>query len=171
MKYNYFYLDTNVLINAFFYEHQKYQKQGISRTFNDPAACANILNVLTKNRQKFNKKLLPVLFVADVSVVRFISLLQNIGVNKGIVIEKVKSFLQEYQIVCCTTTILKKVVETAKYKGNDIEDLCQAQIAIENDCFHLVTMNDRDFVSESELNVINPRKFKESLFLKKYNTR
>ncbi len=121
------YIDTNVLINDFYYRH-KHVDTGLS---------AN--RALTYLRSLYNTKLL----VASFSVVQILSTLSRNRVEKQLIADEIRYVLRQYVVVDVTSADLSAAISA--YNTGDLEDHFQFSVCKKLKCSHLLTDNVRDF--------------------------
>jgi len=152
LKENRVFLDTNVLINDFFFRNPKY----IKINSKDYLPCYETIKFLKKNKNKYK------IFVSSHSIARFISLLNDKKVPKSISISEIKILLNSYEIVNLTKTLIEKVVTEFEHKElvKDLEDAFQYQVSSSNGCLYLFTINTKDFKNFLNVKVLHPKNYR-----------
>jgi predicted nucleic acid-binding protein len=139
------FIDTNVLINDFFYRIKDKQ---LSKP-------AHLAIVYLKSKPKVS------LFIASFSVIQLISTLDKAKVSKTEIANEVKRILSRYKLIDLTAKDIEKAL-SIEYK--DTEDAIQYTLCRKARCLYIVTDNVKDFNVFNLVSTIKPKSIRD-LFL------
>ena len=139
------FIDTNVLINDFFY---RVKRKEISKP-------AHLAIVYLKSKPKVN------LFIASFSVIQLISTLDKAKVSKTEIATEIKRILTRYKLIDLTA---KDIEKTLGIEYKDTEDAVQYTLCRKARCLYIVTDNVKDFKIFDLVSTIKPKSIRD-LFL------
>jgi predicted nucleic acid-binding protein len=142
---NNIFIDTNVLINDFFYRVKNKQ---VSKP-------AHLAIQYLKSKPKVN------LFIASFSVIQLISTLDKAKTPKLEIASEVKRILSRYKLIDLTAKDIEKAL-TVEYK--DTEDAIQYTLCRKARCLYIVTDNVKDFKIFDLVTTIKPKSIR-NIFL------
>lgn len=142
---NHVFIDTNVLINDFFYRVKQRQ---ISKP-------AHLAIVYLKSKPKVS------LFIASFAVIQLISTLDKAKVEKKEIATEVKRILSRYKLIDLTAKDIDKALGI-DYK--DTEDAIQYTLCRKARCLYIVTDNVKDFKIFDLVSTVKPKAIR-NLFL------
>lgn len=132
------FIDTNVLINDFFY---RVKQKEISK----PAYLAIMY---LKSKPKVN------LFIASFSVIQLVSTLDKAKITKVEIASEIKRILSRYKLIDLTSKDIEKAL-SIEYK--DTEDAVQYTLCRKARCLYIVTDNVKDFKIFDLVSTIKPK--------------
>lgn len=138
------FIDTNVLINDFFYRVK-------GKQISKPAHLA-ILYLKAKPKVS--------LFIASFSVIQLISTLDKAKVSKLEVSNEVKRILSRYKLIDLTA---KDIDKALSINYNDTEDAVQYTLCRKARCLYIVTDNVKDFKVFDLVSTIKPKAIRDIL--------
>lgn len=140
-------IDTNVLINDFFYRELK-RPSGKQAT--------DALTFLAA-RKRYE------LFVASFSIVQVLSTLTKARIREDLVRAEINRLLTSYTLV----SFGKSDIENAlTLPGADLEDAFQYEVSQKMRCFAIVTDNTKDYRPFANVVVVKPRQIRQLSILK-----
>lgn len=122
------FIDTNVLINNFFYRVKNNRK----------SKSAHLAILYLKSKPKVD------IFIASFSVIQLISTLDKSKATKPKIAQEVKRILTRYKLIDLTAKDIDKAL-SIDYK--DTEDAVQYALCRKARCLYIVTDNVKDFNS------------------------
>jgi len=139
------FIDTNVLINDFFYRNRQ-------RISSKPASLA--IQFL-KSKPKVD------LYVASFSLVQFVSTLERAKIPTAVVVEELKRILSRFKLIDLTA---KDFNDALLLERSDTEDALQYILCRKLRCFYLITDNIRDFQGLLFVTAIKPKQVRKIVF-------
>ena len=136
------FVDTNVLINDFFYRIY-------SKATGKPASLA--IQFL-KSKPKVE------LYIASFALVQLISTLDKAKVSKEKIADELHRILSRYKLVDLTAKDFEKALKT-EYK--DTEDAVQYILCRKTRCFYILTDNVKDFATFEFIATIKPKSIRK----------
>jgi predicted nucleic acid-binding protein len=143
------FLDTNILVYDFIFRNQDFLPANADINLYQNSHDA--LTYLRRNR-KFK------LYTASFSIARLASILQTRGISKNLVAREVEELIKKVSIVGLPAAVIEKSI--IEFKNNDlatdIEDIFQFVVSRDNQCYYILTANNRDFRFFDTAKVVRP---------------
>ena len=148
-------LDINVLFYDFLFRNPTYgSKTPATHELRNRKQSNNAL-IYSRQGRLFRT------FVADFSIAKFISLMQQVKAPKALQIDEVENLLTKNEVVSLGSRLIKSILEETKNKPlvKDMEDALQFVVAQNNRCTHIITFNKTDF-APFDIGVVLPGKIR-----------
>ena len=142
---NYVFIDTNVLINDFFY---RYNERNQSKS-------ASIAVQFLRAKPKVN------LYVASFSLVQLISTLDRAKVPHSQITKEISRLLGRFKLIDLTAKDFESISKTTI---SDIEDALQYTLCRKPRCFYIITDNVKDFRGLLNIVAIRPKYTRKVIF-------
>jgi predicted nucleic acid-binding protein len=138
------FIDTNILINDFFYREK-------GKEYGKPS---NLAVQFLKSKPKVH------LFIASFSVIQLISTLDKAKIPKSEIANEIQRILSRYKLIDLTAKDFEKALKV-EYK--DTEDAVQYALCRKARCLYIVTENIKDFKLFDLVTTVKPKAIRKIL--------
>lgn len=153
------FVDINVLFNDFLFRHPTYgQKSPPTHELKNRKHAHEAITLL-------RQQVLLKTYVADFSIVKVISLMDQVKAPKVIQLREVENLLAKNVIASLGSKLIRSMVDQYKLNATvkDLEDALQFAVSQKQDCSHIITFNKADF-TPFNVSVIVPAKIRTLVF-------
>ena len=146
-------LDINVLFNDFLFRYPAFGRNNSTIELRNRLYANEAVTYIRRNRYET--------FVADFSIAKVISLMQQVKVPKQLQIIEIETLVSKNTIISLGGTLIEKTME--EFKNNDfvkdMEDALQFVLSRKHRCTYIVTFNKKDF-DPFDISIILPSKIR-----------
>jgi predicted nucleic acid-binding protein len=137
-------LDINVLFGDFLHRYPQYGSRKASPPKHEVRNRLFASEAVTYLRKRPGIKT----FVADFSVAKVISLMEQTSVPKKLQIEEIERLITRHSVVALGSSLIAATLEEFKSDPlvKDMEDSLQFALSRKHDCSHIITFNKKDFL-------------------------
>lgn len=146
-------LDINVLFNDFLFRYPTFGRNNTAVELRNRLFANDAITYIRRNQYAT--------FVADFSIAKVISLMQQTKVPKHLQISEIEMLTTKNSIISLGGSVIEKTME--EFKNNnfvkDMEDALQFVLSRKHKCTFIVTFNKKDF-DPFDISIILPSKIR-----------